>query len=338
MVERMKADLKESKQFDAKDYGPALKELRSLLSEIESLYMGAKDKSTLQKSISLMGQISALDLPIEMKIAEITKAPKIVTEGLKKTWAISKSSKTFSRPAPRAMMAQFQINPDDLVILTPEIISALLSDEGMNKRYIEPFKQAVEIRDKMYGRFVHRPCRNETEALNTVQEMDAAAAKGRQNFTSGCMELAKLMKDPRVTPEEKERIQKCFQTVVNHAQIMNKKLDDRIKVAEEKLKTATGPERIVLLAYLRNLNIDKGLTDAVLERGKANGVTPQKLAVALHPFKKKTGIAKRQGLKMRNDMLGLLEKYGTSISADTESNESANGQSSIYMQAREGAR
>lgn len=338
MVERIKADLKESKQVDAKDYTPALRELRNLLHEIESLYMGAKDRSTLQKSISLMGQISALDLPIEMKIAEITKAPKIVTEGLKKTWAISKSSKTFSRPAPRAMMAQFQINPDDLVILTPEIISALLSDEGMNKRYIEPFKQTVEIRDKMYGRFVHRPCHSKAEATNTVKEMDEAAAKGRQNFTSRCMELAKLMKDPRVTPEEKERIQKCFQTVVNHAQIMNKKLDDRIKVAEEKLKTATGSERIVLLAYLRNLNIDKGLTDTVLERGKANGVTPQKLAVALHPLKKKTGIAKRQGLKMRNDMLGLLEKYGTSISADTESNESANGQSSIYMQAREGAR
>lgn len=338
MVERMKADLKESKQVDAKDYGPALKELRSLLSEIESLYMGAKDKSTLQKSISLMGQISALDLPLEMKIAEITKAPKLVTEGLKKTWAISKSSKTFTGPAPRAIMAQFQANSGDYIILTPDIMSALLSDEGMNKRYIEPLKQTVEIRDKMYGRFVHRPCRNEKEALNIVQEMDAAAVKGRQNFTSSCMELAKLMKDPRIGPEEKERIQKYFQHVINHAQIMNKKLDDRIKIAEEKLKTATGPERIVLLGYLRNLNIDKGLTDAVLERGKANGVTPQKLAVALHPFKKKTGIAKRQGLKMRQDMLGLLEKYGTSISADTEANETANNQSALYMQTRESAR
>ena len=338
MVERIKADLKESKQVDPKDYTPVLRELRNLLHEIESLYMGAKDKSTLQKSISLMGQISALDLPIEMKIAEITKAPKIVTEGLKKTWAISKSSKTFTGPAPRAIMARFQVNSDDLIILTPDIMSALLSDEGMNKRYIEPFKQAVEIRDRMYGRFVNRPCHSEAEATNTVKEMDEAAAKGRQNFTSRCMELAKLMKDPRVTPEEKERIQKCFQSVVNHAQIMNKKLDDRIKVAEEKLKTATGPERIVLLAYLRNLNIDKGLTDAVLERGKATGIRPQKLAIALHPLKKKTGIAKHQGLKMRNDMLGLLEKYGTSISADTESNESANSQSSIYMQAREGAR
>ena len=87
-------------------------------------------------------------------------------------------------------------------------MSAFVSGAGMKKRYIDPFKQAVEIRDIMYGRFVNRPCRNETEAHNIVQEMNAAAAKGRQNFTSGCIELSKLMKDPRVTPEEKERIQK----------------------------------------------------------------------------------------------------------------------------------
>ena len=284
-------------------YNIKLSELKNILGQIELLYKVPANKDTLEKSISLMGQLSSLDLPLEVKIAEIGKCPNAVIEGLKKTWEISKSGKSYSNVAPHIALAQYYIDSGMIDSLTriPEIKIALQSEEGMRKRYIHPYLQRMNKHDQMYHDLLNKPYKTEFEALEITHEMDQKASANRQSFMNLFKELHTLSQDKHLTPSEKQRSNKAIQEFINRTAIENEKKKKEIAKIEKQLKRIPGCRKIVAMGYLKNLYADQMLGNQILKDASSVGIEPQSEKVK-----------SSSDVQIKNNIIARLDKCSTS--------------------------
>lgn len=304
-------------------YNAKLSELKNILGQIDLLYNVPTNKDTVEKSISLMGQLSNLDLPLEVKIAEIGKCPNAVIEGLKKTWEISKSGKSYSNVAPHIALAQYYIDSGMVDSLTtiPEIKIALQSEEGMRKRYIHPHYQRMNKHEQMYHDLLKRPCKTESEALKITHEMDQQASGNRQSFINIAKELYILSQDKHLTPSEKQVLNKTSQEIINRTAIENEKTKKEIAKIKKQLKRIPGCQRIVLMGYLKNLQADLMLGNQILEHGLSAGIKPQPKEVKIGTIKNKLGYVSSKDVQLRNNVIGILDKYSTSRVDDSNNRQ-----------------
>lgn len=312
------------KDIKSSSYNANLAELHNILGQIESLYKGSKDKDTLQKSMSLMSQLAGLDLPIDIKIAEIGKFPSEVTEGLKKTWEISKSSKTYAGITPHVALAQYYVDTGISLKDIPEIRMALQSEDGMNNRYVRPHRQITNKHRAMYDKSLHMPCETKSDALKIANAMDQQANANRNKFINIAKELETLSKDPTLSPKEKEILKKTFQAIIDRTAIENKKNEKEIKRVEKELKHTKGPKRIVLERYLSNLQKDQELSNRILEQGRTAGITPQVKGVISGKIKDQLNIVSPRDMKLRNQVRSLLEEHGQRIDVPQNSSMPSN--------------